>query len=406
MKNRCLSVWLLSLFSFLSLALFPASSAESASATSTKQPKYILFLTADGFRTDYIEWYNPPNLKQLIADGVRVIHATNVFPAVTAPNMTSLVTGAYPRTTGIGVNSQYVKEEDRIVQHPRKNQAETIAETLKKAGWKTAAVNHFMLENRGATLYEAPGYDNTEKTADAVLDLLTNKNAHFIAAIFGATDHAGHSFGPQSDQVKAAVADIDAAVGRIVQVLKDKGIYDQTLIAFTADHGMSGYESKEVSISPARALRAAGFRTTTPEGDLKPDTQIIIIAAGVQVINFRPSVTPEQKEKAVAALSKIQGVEVLDRKQLDALGCHDSHSGDVIVSPLPGYTMSNAGKSGGLHGRFTEQNPILIFHGPGFAHGTVEAAHTVDVVPTLLHLVGVPPAKTVDGAVITQALTH
>ena len=64
------------------------------------EPRTILFLTADGFRTDYIEWHNPPHLKQLIAEGVRVTNAKNVFPSLTTPNMTSLVTGALPRTTG------------------------------------------------------------------------------------------------------------------------------------------------------------------------------------------------------------------------------------------------------------------------------------------------------------------
>src|SRR2546422_4809261 len=151
---------------FLSLFFLPALlgfaltgwSAENSLAATNRTAEYILFLTADGFRTDYIEWYNPPNLKKLIADGVRVSHAQNVFPTVTTPNMTSLVTGSYPRTTGIACNSQYVKEEDKIVEHPRANKAETIAETLHQAGWKTAGVNHFMLEGRGVDFYLAPGY--------------------------------------------------------------------------------------------------------------------------------------------------------------------------------------------------------------------------------------------------------
>ncbi len=114
---------------FASLSCFCFGNA----ADKTRKPTHILFLTSDGFRTDYIEWYNPANLKKLIAEGVRIKHATNVFPTVTTPNMTSLVTGSYPKTTGIACNSQYMKEEDRIVEHPRENRAETIAETLHRA---------------------------------------------------------------------------------------------------------------------------------------------------------------------------------------------------------------------------------------------------------------------------------
>jgi len=88
---------------------------EGSSGSAKAAPTHILFLAADGFRTDYVEWYNPPTLKKLISEGVRVTHAKNVFPTVTTPNMASLVTGAYPRTTGIACNTQYVKEQGKIV---------------------------------------------------------------------------------------------------------------------------------------------------------------------------------------------------------------------------------------------------------------------------------------------------
>jgi predicted AlkP superfamily pyrophosphatase or phosphodiesterase len=367
-------------------------------------PKYILFLTADGFRTDYVEWYQPPHLTQLIAEGVRVREARNVFPTLTTPNMTSLVTGALPRTTGIAANTQYLQEADRLEKSPRGNAAATVAETLHQAGWATGAVNHFMLEHRGADRYVAAGYDDAEKTTTAILDLLRNRSTRFVGAIYGATDHAGHQHGPRSPEVKAAVLAIDAAVGRLVEGLKALGIFDETLIAFTADHGMSAFETKAVSASPHAALRAAGFRVATNAAELKPDTELVVIDAGVRLVYFR-QITESRKAAARAVLGAIAGAEILERAHLDELGCHDNRSGDLIVSPLPGYTISGAGNKGGLHGRFSEQNPILFFRGPGFKSGvTIAAGRTIDVVPTLLHLVGVAPAATVDGQVLTEAL--
>jgi len=377
---------------------------ENLPSSDSATPKHILFITADGFRTDYVEWYNPPHIKKLIAEGVRVTHVKNVFPTVTTPNMTSIVTGSYPRTTGIACNTQYVKEEDRIVSGPRNNQAETIAETLQKAGWKTAVVNHFMLQNRGASFYKEAGYDDTEKTTAAVLEFLQQKDIRFVAVIYGATDHQGHQHGPHSDEVKNAVMAIDRGVGQLVDELKKQGTYDQTLITFNADHGMSGYEEKQASIEPALALQQAGFRVATSQKELKEDTQIIVLSWGVRLVYFRKELSNEAMAKARKALDSIQGVEILDRKALDALGCHDNRSGDLIVSPLPGYTMSGAGKKGGQHGRFAEQNPILFFHGSGFIQGTVDKVQTIDIVPTLLHLVNITPAATVDGKFITEAL--
>ena len=124
------------------------------------------------------------------------------------------------------------------------------------------------------------------------------------------------------------------------------------------------------------------------------------------MIYFR-HVQADRQREAARLLSEIKGAEVLGRKELDALGCHDNRSGDLIVSPLPGYVIRNAGKTGGLHGRFAERNPVLIFHGPGFKKGTtIPGAQTIDVVPTLLHLMNVPPASTVDGKVIEAAFAR
>ncbi len=368
--------------------------------------KYLLLLTADGFRTDYIEWYQPPNLKKLITEGTRVVHATNVFPTLTTPNMTSIVTGAYPRTTTIAANTEYDRETDQIIHGPRHNKAETVATTLHKAGWRTAAVNHFMLKN-DVDEYISAGYDNSIETTEAILRLLaSNENKPvFVGAIYGAADHAGHHSGPHSDEVKRAVLSIDEAIGRLVEGLKRKGIYEQTTIAFTADHGMSEFEKKEVSIEPQNALRRAGFRVATTETELNVDTQIVVLHDGVRLVYFR-HVTEPEKQKAISILRKIKGAELLDRRALDALGCHNDHSGDLAVSPLPGYTISGAGKPGGQHGRFPENNPVMFFAGIGIHKGlTIESARNVDAVPTLLHVVSVKPAATVDGKWV-EAITQ
>jgi predicted AlkP superfamily pyrophosphatase or phosphodiesterase len=373
-------------------------------ASHAAEARYILFLTADGFRSDYVEWYEPPHIKALIAEGARVMHAKPVFPTVTTPNMTSLVTGAYPRTTGIACNAQYVREADKIVRSPRNNAAETIAETLQKAGWSTAAVNHFMLQGRGAQSFISAGYDDAEKTTDAIIAQLKDKKTRFVGAIYGATDHAGHKHGPKSEQVKQAVLGIDRAIGRLVASLKELGIYDETLITFNSDHGMSAFEAKQVSKSPTQALVEAGFRVAASEAQLNPETQIVVLDYGVRLVYFR-KLSNEDKQRAIEALSRVEGAEVLDRAKLDALGCHDNRSGDVIVSPLPGYTMSNAGGTGGLHGRFAEENPILLFCGPGIKRGAiVETGRTIDIVPTLLNIANVALSTTVDGKTIFGVL--
>src|SRR5205814_1926402 len=192
-----------------------------------------------------------------------------------------------------------------------------------------------------------------------------------------------HRYGPQSDEVRNAVLEIDKAIGRLIDGLKNQGIFEHTLITFNSDHGMSAFERKQVSIEPTKALKDAGFQVAISQNQLNDETQIIVLEAGVRLIYFRKMMAVAQKERVLKILSGIQGAEVLDRKKLDALGCHDNRSGDLIVSPLPGYTMSHAGRNGGQHGRLTEQNPVPSFCGPGFNRGEpIHQADTVDVAPS------------------------
>ncbi len=374
----------------------------------------ILFLTADGFRTDYVDWYHPPAMERLIAGGARVQGARSVFPANTTPNMTSLATGAYPRTTGVANNNQYVAELDIIQGGPRAEGIRTIAGMLADAGWTPAAISHFVMQNRGIPedLYfqvETYGYDVAAgaNVADKAIELINEGRANFIAINFGFTDSIGHRHGPQSEETKAAVLAVDEAIGRIVATLERKGLLERTLIVMTADHGMTAIESKNASMEPAVALREAGFKVATSQQELAEDTEIVVLKGGVRLVYFRKALAPGQEQRVMAALSAIEGVEVLDRDRLRELNCHPQLSGDLIVHPLPGYTIEGAGGVGGQHGRFTEANPVLFFHGPGIRKGVVvERSENVDIVPTILKVVGVTPDATVDGRPIQGALAR
>lgn len=390
------------------------SDEAAPSESAVPEIEYILFITADGFRTDYMEWYEPPVLTELMEGGTRVLDARSVFPSNTTPNMTSLVTGAYPRTTGVANNTQFDRQLDRFVSGPRAQGTPTIAGMLAQANWRVAAVSHFALETRGVPqhmYFQVETYSldpaATAAVADKAIELLEEDVADFIAVNFGATDTVGHRHGPHSAEIEEMVLAVDAQVGRIIQALKDRGIHEKTLITFNSDHGMSEFEDSQASMEPAAALRQAGFNVATNQGELDADTDIVVIATGVRFIYFRRELSGEEMQRAMAALETIEGVEIYGRGKLDELHCHPELSGDLIVHPLPGHAISGAGNSGGLHGRKTESNPVLLLHGPGIRRGaTVARAENVDIVPTLLHLVGVNPTPTVDGSVVRGVLAN
>lgn len=66
------------------------------------------------------------------------------------------------------------------------------------------------------------------------------KNSPFFLFVhFGEIDDTGHVYGENSAEYARAIVDTDRATKKIIQHLKNLGIYEKTLIYITADHGFN-----------------------------------------------------------------------------------------------------------------------------------------------------------------------
>lgn len=83
------------------------------------------------------------------------------------------------------------------------------------------------------------GLMKDEKVGDKALEMLDKfgKKPFFFFVHFGEVDHQGHRFGEPSRQYDDAIVSGDQQLGRMVDRLKQLGIYEKTLIYVTADHG-------------------------------------------------------------------------------------------------------------------------------------------------------------------------
>lgn len=59
----------------------------------------------------------------------------------------------------------------------------------------------------------------------------------FLAVCFDQLDHTGHHDGHDTPAYYQKLEELDTYVGRIVEAIKKAGIYDNTIIMLTADHG-------------------------------------------------------------------------------------------------------------------------------------------------------------------------
>src|SRR5690606_14042595 len=77
---------------------------------------------------------------------------------------------------------------------------------------------------------------------DTVLGWLSEPDAtrpRIATLYFESVDHQGHAHGPGSPQARAAVREVDAAIGRLLRGLDARGLRDRVDLVVVSDHGMA-----------------------------------------------------------------------------------------------------------------------------------------------------------------------
>jgi predicted AlkP superfamily pyrophosphatase or phosphodiesterase len=216
---------------------------------------YIILVSFDGFRWDYMEKTDTPNLDRLASNGVRAEALISCFPSKTFPNHYSIVTGLYPENHGIIANTMYDPEFDATfslgnreeVQNGRWWGGEPIWVTAEKQGLKTLC-NFWPgseAEIRGMRPTYWTEYDGdvpNKKRVDLVLQYLDKPKKdrpHFYTIYFSDTDDYGHLGGPDSSSINIAIQECDARMGQLIEGLKKRNLLDKVNIIIVSDHGMA-----------------------------------------------------------------------------------------------------------------------------------------------------------------------
>lgn len=239
-------LWVLLLF----VCSFPSLAAE---------PKHLLLVTIDTMRADRLGCYgyskaSTPVIDALASEGVVFEKAYSSVP-LTLPAHASILTGTYPAYHGIRDNSGFTLPDTLI----------TLAEVLKEEGYDTAAfVGAFVLDSKfgldqGFDYYfddfdlsefesVSPGY--IQRTGDKVVEeaiswLKAREESPFFAWVHLYDPHdpyeppepyaSRHKGRPYDGEVEFT----DSNLGTLFTWLKDRGLYEDTLIALVGDHGES-----------------------------------------------------------------------------------------------------------------------------------------------------------------------
>lgn len=227
-----------------------------ASAQSSAVGGPIVLISIDTLRSDRLPAYGytagrTPALDRVRADGILFDRAYSPIP-LTTPAHASMLTGHLPPRHGIRDNAGYKLESDG---------APTLATLLQASGYRTlGAVSSFTMRTatglgRGFEHYDdrfeigtRQGIGQVQRAgADTLAALLTplrdaaEAQAPFFAFLHLYEPHAPYApppaFADLADSYDGEIAAADAVVGELLDTLDDLGVYEQTTIVITADHG-------------------------------------------------------------------------------------------------------------------------------------------------------------------------
>ncbi|WP_339915308.1 ectonucleotide pyrophosphatase/phosphodiesterase [uncultured Brevundimonas sp.] len=379
-------------------ALTLSACAALSPPMSAPEPRpLVLLVSIDGFRPDYLDRGVTPTLSRLAAEGATGPMQPS-FPSKTFPNHYTLVTGLRPDHHGIVNNTMEdpaipgvtFRLSDKAAVTDRRwwDDGEPVWVTAENAGLHTATLFwpgseadiHGVRPERWLPFDQTMTGDARVDQFLAWLDDPAAARPDFGTLYFDIVDTAGHRSGPDSPEVDAAVASVDASMARLLAGLRARGLADQVVLVVVADHGMA-------ATAPERSI---------PLGPVTASDAAHVVFAGA-ILGVDPVPGHEAAVRA-ELLAPHDHMQCWERGHLPprlAFGTHRrvpaifclAETGWEIVWP------DQKGWSGGDHGydnAAPEMQALFIAHGPGVARGArIEGLRNVDVHALLGRLLGI-----------------
>ena len=422
---------------------------------------HVVLVSVDGFRPDFYvpgsDW-PAPNVQQMARDGAHAEGVRGVFPTVTYPSHTTIVTGALPARHGIYYNRPFepAGQSGEWYWHESAIQVPTLWDAVRAAGRRTAAISWpvtvgapvdwlipevYSLDPDSDRLLpmregSTPGlWQELEREATGRLNLRNYSAAYItrddttgviaayvlethrpalLALHLITTDSAQHAHGRESDRARRAVAAADRAIGAVRDATERAGILERSAFVVTGDHG---FVDLHTQVMPNVWLAEAGLHGTEPDrGEWRAT---FYPSGGATFLHLRDAADKEALEAVRGILADLPQTvrrlfRVVERDALDqagaAPGARLALTGNLGVS----FGADAAGDAirptdGGAHGFFPTDFPEILTGfvgwGAGFESGrTVHRMALTDVADLIAMLLDVD-FESPDGAPPLGVLT-
>jgi arylsulfatase A-like enzyme len=268
--------------------------------------------------------------------------------------------------------------------------------------------------------HRIPSIEWLTYTTDIYLKFIEPEQAPAVTILwYCEPDNSYHYKGIGTPDNLAAIRAVDAEFGRILAWREAEGLEDILQIVTLSDHGQVSVSSESLDV--AGRLREAGFTV----GDAVNGDQDAILslssAGGLYVRESDPQLIARmvqwlQKQSWCGPVFTRDGLGALSHEHVGIAHRRAPDIGFVVLSDDAANEVGLVGTSlqdsaypvgGGLHGglHHKELHNWLALGGSAFARGDVVARPSgiIDILPTVLSVLGVDIPETVEGRVLVEA---
>ena len=369
-------------------------------------------ISFDGFRSDYLDWYDTPNMDRFTSEGVRAKGLIPVFVSKTFPNHYSIATGLYAENHGLIGNhfydplldDDYSLSDRSKVEDPKFYEGEPIWVTAEKNNIQTASYfwvgSEAPINNTYPTRWKRYEHDFPfNSRIDSVVNWFSmpkKQRPKLCLLYFHEPDHTGHETGPKSDETAMMVHEIDSLFGTLITKLEQLPISKNLNILVVSDHGMTEISS-ERTIDLSNHIESSKMKQ---EGSgpysLLYDMDKNEIGNIVDKLNTVPKISAYAKKDIPDRYHFKRHHRIKDILVIADEGWYIKNQAISSASKVGAYIPK-----GGTHGydnQLKSMHALFIANGPAFKKGiTVPPFENVNIYPLICKILNIDPNKNIDG---------
>lgn len=371
---------------------------------------YVIMISTDGFRYDYVEKYKAEHIHKISENGVRAEAMLPSFPSITFPNHWSLITGLYPSHHGLVDNYFYDYKRKEFYAMSKPENAEDgswyggtpLWALAEKQGMLSASLQWVGSASDAGGIRPTYYYHYHEKfipqeKINKVLNWLKlpeKERPHFITLYFPEVDAAGHHYGPDSKETEEAVHKVDNAVGELISRVNKLNLKNINFI-FVSDHGMIKVDRENPLEVPEILLNKERFDIFNSQ------TLLRIVVKNKKEIK---SVYQELKKNKTSDYNVILARKFPKKLYYGEKDDRYHRIGDLLLVPKAPKIFLEKGKSTtpGKHGYNVRATPEMkaVFYAKGTvfkSNVVIPEFRNVNVYPVIAEILGLKISEPIDG---------